>query len=75
VRYLTVRRRNTDEAPTLEAWVIATLEELEIQRDRLLTGQACPDCSGAGKLATRGRLGVTWTACGECDGSGLKKNY
>lgn len=74
MRYLTVRRRYTDEAPTLQAWVVAALEELEVQRDRLLTGKACGECAGAGKLATRGRLGVTWTSCGACDGSGLK-NY
>lgn len=64
----------TQELPrTLEPWVVAALQELAEQADRLRGGVACRECQGAGKLAVCSPLGVQWRACGACDGSGVKK--
>ncbi len=76
MRYLKVGKKTTarwgDEAPTVPSWVVAALAELEEQRLRLIAGIACETCRGAGSLATRGRAGVVWSACFDCDGRGTK---
>lgn len=64
----------TQELPrTLEPWVVAALQELAEQADRLRAGVACRECQGAGKLSVFSRLGTQWSACGACDGSGASK--
>lgn len=70
-------RHDTTDVATLEPWMLATLNEIGAQRDRLMAGIACKDCRGAGNVATKcERLGLQYHICGVCDGSGVRvKNY
>lgn len=59
------------ERPTVPAWAVAIIRELEAQLDRLYTGRACRACSGSGTETRSGPAGEYLRACGACGGSGL----
>lgn len=57
-----------EESPTLRAWEVEAIQELELQVIRLKTGRACRPCLGRGMVE---RSGGYWVACNECGGKGM----
>ncbi len=60
--------RDLEDSPTLRAWEVETIAELETQLVRLRTGRACKRCRGSGEVT---RTGGYVAACGDCNGRGL----
>lgn len=66
-----------EEVPTLRAWEVEAIQDLETQLSRLRTGHGCKACRAAGQETVRGgaRLGDYVRACGTCGGTGLSSRY
>ncbi len=60
-----------EDPPTLRAWEVETIQDLEKQIDRLRTGRACKPCLGSGSEVRGGPNAMFTRACGDCNGRGI----
>lgn len=60
-----------EDSPTLRAWEVEAIQDLEKQLDRLRSGRACRTCLGAGSEVRGGPNALYTRACGDCGGKGI----